>query len=88
MFSLRDLRFVLCSYRLDVLRAQRIIFISFFILHVVTHKSMRKENPITWVYHMNPGISGFVHKPVLWMTKNQQNQLWHEEDNIPQILLA
>ena len=40
-----DLRFVLCSRDLDVLRAQRII--GFFIL--ITHKSARSENPITWL---------------------------------------
>ena len=34
MFSLRDLRFVLCSLDLDVLRLQRIM--GFFI--IVTHK--------------------------------------------------
>ena len=44
MFSLRDLRFVLCSRDLDMLRAQRII--GFFIL--ITHKSTRSEKPITW----------------------------------------
>ena len=44
MFSLCDLRFVLCSRDLDVLRAQRII--GFFIL--ITHKSTRSDNPITW----------------------------------------
>ena len=42
MFSLRDLRFVLCSRDLDVLRAQRIM--GCFIL--ITHKSPRSENPI------------------------------------------
>ena len=42
MFSLHDLRFVLCSLDLDVLRAQRII--GFFIL--ITHKSTRSEKPI------------------------------------------
>ena len=47
MFSLRDLRFVLCSRDLDVLRAQRII--GFFIL--ITHKSPRSENLITWVHY-------------------------------------
>ena len=44
MFSLLDLRFVLCSRDLDVLRAQRII--GFFI--VITHNSRRSENPIAW----------------------------------------
>ena len=44
MFSLRDLRLVLCSRDLDVLRAQRIV--GFLIL--ITHKSTRSENPITW----------------------------------------
>ena len=44
MFSLRDLRFLLCSFEPDVLRAQRIM--DFFIL--VTHKSIRSENPVTW----------------------------------------
>ena len=43
MFSLRDLRFVLCSRDLDVLRAQRIM--GFFDL--ITHKSTRSENAIT-----------------------------------------
>ena len=45
MFSLLDLRFVLCSRDLDLLRAQRIM--GFFIL--ITHKSKRSENPITWI---------------------------------------
>ena len=45
MFSLRDLRLVLCSRDLDVLRAQRIIGL-FLIL--ITHKSTRSENRITW----------------------------------------
>ena len=45
MFSLRELRFVLCSLYLRVPRVQRIM--GFFIL--ITHKSMRSENPITWV---------------------------------------
>ena len=45
MFSLRDLRSVLCSLNLNVLRAQRII--CFFIL--ITHKSTRSENWITWL---------------------------------------
>ena len=44
MFSLRDLRFVLCSRDIDVLRAQRIM--GFFSL--ITHKSTRSESPITW----------------------------------------
>ena len=44
MFSLRDLHFALCSFELDVLRAQRII--GFFIF--ITHKSTRSEDPITW----------------------------------------
>ena len=44
MFSLRDLHLVLCSRDLNVVRAQRII--GFFIL--ITHKSMRSENPIIW----------------------------------------
>ena len=39
MLSLRDLRFVLCSRDLDVLRAQRII--GFFIL--ITHKPTGSE---------------------------------------------
>ena len=39
MFSLRDLRFVLWSRDLDVLRAQRIM--GFLIL--ITHKSTRAE---------------------------------------------
>ena len=46
MFSLCDLRFVLCSRDLDVLRAQR--FMTFFIL--ITHKSTRSENLITWQF--------------------------------------
>ena len=45
MFLLCDLRFVLCSLDLDVLRAQRII--AFFIL--ITHKSTRSENLIIWI---------------------------------------
>ena len=40
MFSLRDLRFLLCSRDLDTLRSQRIM--CFLIL--VTHKSTRSEN--------------------------------------------
>ena len=44
MFLLRDLRFMLCSRDLDIIRAQRIM--GFFIL--ITHKSTRSENPITW----------------------------------------
>ena len=40
MFSLRDLRFVLCSRDLDALRAQRIM--GFFL---ITHKSTRSEKP-------------------------------------------
>ena len=44
MFSLHDLRFVLCSLDFDVLRAQRII--GFFIF--ITHNSMRSEYLITW----------------------------------------
>ena len=44
MFSLLDLRFLLCSRDLDVLRAQRII--GFFL---ITHKSTRSENSITWL---------------------------------------
>ena len=42
MFSLRDLRFVLCSRDLDVLRAQRIM--GFFML--ITHKSTRSPSHI------------------------------------------
>ena len=37
MFSLRDLRFVLCSRDLDVLRAQRI-------MGLITHKSTGSDN--------------------------------------------
>ena len=44
MFSLRDLRSVLCPRDLAVLRAQRIM--GFLILS--THKSTRSEKPITW----------------------------------------
>ena len=44
MFSLRDLRFLLCSRDLDVLRTQRII--GFFVL--ITHNATRSENPITY----------------------------------------
>ena len=44
MFTLRDLRFVLCSLDLDVPCVQRIM--GFFIL--ITHNSMRSENSITW----------------------------------------
>ena len=46
MFSQRDLRFVLCSLDLDVLRAQRSMG---FLLNLTTHKSTRSENPITWM---------------------------------------
>ena len=50
MFSLRDLRFVLCSRDLNVVRAQRIMgFLSYF-----THKSTRSENHmVTSVREMN-----------------------------------
>ena len=44
MFSLHDLRFVLCSLEVDIQRAQRIM--GFFIL--IIHKSTRSENPIRW----------------------------------------
>ena len=44
MFSQQDLRFVLCSRDLDVLRAQRII--GFFIIN--TQKLTKFGNPITW----------------------------------------
>ena len=44
MFSLRDLRFVLCSRDLDVLRLQRTM--GFFIS--LTHTSTGSYNPITW----------------------------------------
>ena len=46
VFSLRDMRFLLCSLDLDVLRAQRSM--GFFIL--ITHKPTRSENPITWLF--------------------------------------
>ena len=49
MFSLLDLCFVLCSLDLDVLRAQRIM--GFYIL--ITHKSTRSENPITWLSYLH-----------------------------------
>ena len=39
MFSLRNLRFLLCSLELDVLRAQRIMGI----FTLITHRSMRSE---------------------------------------------
>ena len=42
MFSLGDLRFVLCSRDLDMLSEQRIM--GLFIL--ITHKSTRPDNPI------------------------------------------
>ena len=45
MFSLRDLRFALCSLHLDVLRAQRIIGFSI----LITHKATRSENLIPWI---------------------------------------
>ena len=44
MFSLRDLCFLLCSRDLNVLRAQRIMGI----LNLITHKSTKSENPVTW----------------------------------------
>ena len=44
MFSLHELRFVICSRDLDVLRAQRIIG---FFLYLNTHKSTRSEKPVT-----------------------------------------
>ena len=47
MFSLRALRFMLCSRDLDVLRAQRIM--SFLIL--ITHKSTKSKNLITWSFN-------------------------------------
>ena len=43
MFSLRDLRFVLCSRDLDVLRAQRIM--GFVITHKTTDSSITKCFP-------------------------------------------
>ena len=46
MFTLCDLRFVLFSLDLDVLRAQRIT--GFFKI-LITHKSKRSKNPITWL---------------------------------------
>ena len=45
MFSLRDLRFVLCSLDLDLLWCAKDH--GLFIL--ITHKSTRSENPITWL---------------------------------------
>ena len=45
MFSFFDLCSVLCLLDLDVLHVQRII--GSFIL--MTHKSMRLKNPITWI---------------------------------------
>ena len=46
MFSLRDLRFVLCSLDLDVLRAQRIMeFLSY-----ITHKSTRSDHVVLSVF--------------------------------------
>ena len=42
MFSLRDLRLLLSSLDLDVLRAQRIV-------GLITHRSTRSEYPITWL---------------------------------------
>ena len=63
MFSLRDLRFVLCSRDLDALRAQRII--GFFIL--ITHKSTRSENPITWL-----GVT--LPQPLRWQTPGHSSR--------------
>ena len=50
MFSLLDLRFVLCSRDLDALRTQRIM--GFLIL--ITHKSTRSENPAWRHYSISP----------------------------------
>ena len=52
VFLLRDLRFVLCSRDLDVLRAQRII--GFLIL--ITHKSARLENTVTWLVQWRSAV--------------------------------
>ena len=54
MFSLSDLRFVLCSLDLDVPCAQRIM--GFFIS--ITHKSLRSENPLAWngQLHQTTGV--------------------------------
>ena len=56
MFSPCDLRFVFCSRDLDVLRAQRIM--GFVIL--ITHKSTRSENAITWTECLNPLASSMT----------------------------
>ena len=57
MFSQQDLRFVLCSRDLDVLRAQRII--GFFIIN--TQKLTKFGNPITWQSkQLTPGIVSSV----------------------------
>ena len=58
VFSLCDLRFVRCSRDLEVLRDHRLFFI------LITHKSTRPANPITWLFgcHKNhfSEIMGFI----------------------------
>ena len=52
MFSLRDLRFMQCSFDLDYYdRAQRIM--DFFTF--ITHKSTKSENSITWYMYCTVG---------------------------------
>ena len=48
MFSLRDLRFALCSFYLDVLRAQRII--GFFNLHYPQINEVRNSDYMTAIH--------------------------------------
>ena len=47
MFSLRDLRFVLCSREVDVLRAQRIIGFSY--LYYPQIKEVGKPDHMDWL---------------------------------------
>ena len=64
VFSLRDLRFVFCSRDLDILRAQRIIG-----SYLITHKSTRSRNPITWfrsAYLWHPGSSELERARPMW----------------------
>ena len=50
MFSLRDLHFALCSFELDVLRAQRII--GFFYLYYPQINEIRRSDHVVqfWVF--------------------------------------
>ena len=65
MFSLRDLRFVLCSRDLDVPRAQRIMG---FIL--ITHKSTKSNISITWFSMFLPATPGdLLRRSFHWLSE-------------------